>query len=91
LAFFTVPTPFFFVEAPPRGFVFVVAVVLFVGTEAAAVVPRVDLVCRLVAMELVFSDMRERNDKHRSRAKGKISGPMRKQMPGVSGPRNLGN
>ena len=57
--------------------------------ETAAVVPRVDLVGRLVAMELVFSDMRERNDKHGSGAKGKISGPLRKQLPGVSGARNL--
>lgn len=31
--------------------------------EEAAVDPRVDLACRLVAMELVFSDMRERNNK----------------------------
>lgn len=47
----------------------VVAVVLL--EEAAAVVPRVALVGRLVAMELVFSDMRERSDKRESRIKRK--------------------
>lgn len=62
MAFFlAVPPPFFFAEVPPCGLAFVVVVILL--AEAAAVVPRVDLVGRLVAMELVLSDMRERNDK----------------------------
>jgi hypothetical protein len=42
--------------------VLVVAMILFVEA-AVAVDPRVDRVGRLVAMELVLSDMRERNDK----------------------------
>ena len=67
----------------------VVAVVLL--EEAAAVVPRVALVGRLVAMELVFSDMRERNDKKRSRMKGEIGGPLRKRQSETSGPRDLKN
>jgi len=53
-----------FAEAP-RGLVSVIVVALM--EEALAVVPRVDLVGRLVAMELVFSDMRERNDKKMDR------------------------
>jgi len=56
---------------------FVVVVALL--EEVAAAVPRVDLVGRLVAMELVFSDMCERNDKKMgSRMKGKICRPLRK-------------
>ena len=39
--------------------------------EAAAVDPRVDLVGRLVAMELVLSDMCERNNKRGSSRKSK--------------------
>jgi hypothetical protein len=60
--FFAAPTPFFFAKAPPRGLE-VVVVTVDLLEEEAAVDPRVDLVCRLVAMELVFSDMRERNNK----------------------------
>jgi hypothetical protein len=37
--------------------------VVVVLLEEAAAAARVDLVGRLVAIELVFSDMRERNDK----------------------------
>lgn len=43
--------------------VVVVVAVMILFVEAAAVDPRVDRVGRLVAMELVLSDMRERNDK----------------------------
>jgi hypothetical protein len=59
--------PFFFVEAPARGLAIVVTVTLL--EEEVAVDPRVDLVWRLVAMELVFSDMRERNNKRESSMK----------------------
>jgi hypothetical protein len=89
LPFFFV-VPFFFAGAPARGLVVVVTVTL--PEDEAAAAPRVDLIGRLVAMELVFSDMRERYDKRGSSMKEqKVSRPhSTSNRPIWVGPRNGG-